>query len=93
MFSRWCCIKLCCKWKNLKEKIFDNIWIQPAAGDAIIRCSISFWHIEQSNERKVNLDDDMQGSYLGTEYSQEQIEKELKNIGANFEILKYEGFN
>ena len=29
----------------------------------------------------------MQGSYLGTEYSQEQIEKELKNIGANFEIL------
>ena len=32
----------------------------------------------------------MQGSYLGTEYSQEQIEKELKNIGANYEILKYE---
>ena len=38
----------------------------------------------------MNIEDDMQGSYLGTEYSQEQIEKELKNIGANFEILKYE---
>ena len=78
--------------KILKEKIFDNIWIQPAAGDAggSLGAALALWHIEQSNERKVNSDDDMQGSYLGTEYSQEQIEKELKNKGANFEILKYE---
>ena len=78
--------------KILKEKIFDNIWIQPAAGDAggSLGAALALWHIEQSNKRTVNLEDDMQGSYLGTEYSQEQIEKELKNIGANFEILKYE---
>ena len=78
--------------KILKEKIFDNIWIQPAAGDAggSLGAALALWHIEQSNERKANLEDDMQGSYLGTEYSQEQIEKELKNIGANYEILKYE---
>ena len=78
--------------KILKEKIFDNIWIQPAAGDAggSLGAALALWHIEQSNKRTANLEDDMQGSYLGTEYSQEQIEKELKNIGANYEILKYE---
>ena len=78
--------------KILKEKIFDNIWIQPAAGDAggSLGAALALWHIEQSNKRTVNLEDDMQGSYLGTEYSQEQIEKELKNIGANYEILNYE---
>ncbi len=78
--------------KILKEKIFDNIWIQPAAGDAggSLGAALALWHIEQSNERTVNLEDDMQGSYLGTEYNQEQIEQELKNIGANYEILKYE---
>ncbi len=78
--------------KILREKIFDNIWIQPAAGDAggSLGAALALWHIEQSNDRIVNVEDDMQGSYLGTEYSQEQIEKELKNIGANFEILKYQ---
>ena len=34
MFIWWCCFKLCGKWKNYKEKIFDDIWIQPASGDA-----------------------------------------------------------
>ncbi len=78
--------------KILREKIFDNIWIQPAAGDAggSLGAALALWHIEKSNDRIVNVEDDMQGSYLGTEYSQEQIEKELKNIGANFEILKYQ---
>ncbi len=78
--------------KILKEKIFDNIWIQPAAGDAggSLGAALAFWHIEQGNKRKVNLDDDMKGSYLGTEFTQEEIEKELKSIGANFEILQYE---
>ena len=78
--------------KILREKIFDNIWIQPAAGDAggSLGAALALWHIEKSNERIANLEDDMQGSYLGAEYSQEQIEKELKNIGANYEILNYE---
>ncbi len=77
--------------KILKEKIFDNIWIQPAAGDAggSLGASLALWYIEQANERIVNLEDDMQGSYLGNEFSQEEIEIELKSIGANFEILKY----
>ncbi len=78
--------------KILKEKIFDNIWIQPAAGDAggSLGAALALWHIDQGNKRSVNLEDDMKGSYLGTEYNQEEIESELKAAGANFETLKYE---
>ena len=78
--------------KILKEKIFDNIWIQPAAGDAggSLGAALALWHIDQGNKRSVNLNDDMKGSYLGTEYNQEEIERELKAAGANFETLKYD---
>jgi carbamoyltransferase len=78
--------------KILKEKIFDNIWIQPAAGDAggSLGAALALWHIDQGNKRLVNLEDDMRGSYLGNEYNQEEIEKELKAAGANFDIFKYD---
>ena len=78
--------------KILKQKIFDNIWIQPAAGDAggSLGAALALWHIELQNKRVVNIKDDMNGSYLGTEFTQEEIEKELKSNGANFEILDYE---
>jgi carbamoyltransferase len=78
--------------KILQEKIFDNIWIQPAAGDAggSLGAALALWHIDQGNKRTVNLIDDMKGSYLGAEYNQEEIENELKATGANFETLKYE---
>ena len=78
--------------KILQEKIFDNIWIQPAAGDAggSLGAALALWHIDQGNKRKVNPNDNMKGSYLGTEFSQSQIEKELKLAGANFETCDYE---
>ena len=78
--------------KILQEKIFDNIWIQPAAGDAggSLGAALALWYIEHQNRRTVNSKDDMKGSYLGTEFSQEEIEKELKLIGANFKIFSYE---
>jgi len=78
--------------KILREKIFDNIWIQPAAGDAggSLGAALALWHIDQGNKREVNLDDDMKGSYLGTEYTQDEIEKDLKTAGANFETFKYD---
>ena len=78
--------------KILQEKIFDNIWIQPAAGDSggSLGAALSLWHVEHGNERKINPNDDMKGSYLGTEFSQDEIEKELKLLGANFEVLGYE---
>jgi carbamoyltransferase len=75
--------------KILKEKIFDNIWIQPAAGDAggSLGAALALWHIEQKNSRKVNAHDDMQGSYLGPEFTQTEIEEQLEEIGAKFETL------
>ncbi len=78
--------------KILKEKVFENIWIQPAAGDAggSLGAALALWHIDQGNKRIVDLNDDMKGSYLGTEYNQEEIERELKDAGANFETLNYE---
>ena len=78
--------------KILQEKIFENIWIQPAAGDAggSLGAALALWHIEQGNKRVANPKDDMKGSYLGSEFSQENIEKELKSIGAKYEIVDYE---
>ncbi|WP_440690256.1 carbamoyltransferase family protein [Candidatus Pelagibacter sp. HIMB1782] len=78
--------------KILKEKIFDNVWIQPAAGDAggSLGAALALWHIEQGNTRKINKNDSMKGSYLGCEFSQQQIEKELNSLGANFQIVEYE---
>ena len=77
--------------KILKENIFDNIWIQPAAGDAggSLGAALALWYSDKNNDRKVNLNDNMKGSYLGPEFTQDQIENELKSIGANFETVDY----
>ena len=78
--------------KILKEKIFDNIWIQPAAGDAggSLGAALALWYLDQGNKRIVNPKDSMKGSYLGPEFTQNEIEKELKSIGANFNTFDYE---
>ena len=75
--------------KLIKEKIFDNIWVQPAAGDAggSLGATLALWHIEQEKVREINTKDSMQGSYLGPIYSQTQIEKDLKNLGAKFHVF------
>ncbi len=77
--------------KILKEKIFDNIWIQPAAGDAggSLGAALALWHIELGKKRIVNSNDSMNGSFLGNEFNQEDIERELITVGANFETLEY----
>ena len=78
--------------KILKENIFENIWVQPAAGDAggSLGAALALWYDNQSNDRNVNHKDDMKGSYLGPEFTQTEIEKELNSIGAKFDILDYE---
>jgi len=78
--------------KILQENIFDNIWIQPAAGDAggSLGAALALWHIDQGNKRKINSNDSMKGSYLGPEFTQDQIEKELRSVGANFETITYD---
>ena len=78
--------------KILSNKIFDNIWIQPAAGDAggSLGAALAFWHLELKKERKVSNEDEMQGSYLGPSYSNSEIENTLNILGAKFEILEEE---
>ena len=76
--------------KMLREKIFDNIWVQPAAGDAggSLGAALALWHIDQNKPRIVDYKDSMQGSYLGPEYSQQDIEEQLNKAGAKYEIFK-----
>ena len=75
--------------KILKEKIFENIWIQPAAGDAggSLGAALAFWHLELNKDRKFTNNDQMKGSYLGPFYSNEEIQKSLTNLGAKFDVL------
>ena len=73
--------------KLLKAGIFDEIWVQPAAGDAggAIGCALSAWHEYYSMERRIQKPDAMRGAYLGPEYSNEQIREVLQALGAVFE--------
>ena len=75
--------------KILSEKIFDNIWIQPAAGDAggSLGAALALWHIELKNNRNININDNMNGAYLGPEFNDEQIKNDLNKLGANFTYL------
>lgn len=73
--------------KLLGEKVFDNIWIQPAAGDAggAIGAALGVYHIMLGKERKAsNRLDGMKGSYLGPSYTQQDIERRLAAVGAIF---------
>ncbi len=75
--------------KILKENIFENIWIQPAAGDAggALGAALALYHLEKKQIRKINTSDSMKGSYLGPEYTQSEIETQLNKFGAKFEVL------
>ena len=75
--------------KILNSKVFENIWIQPAAGDAggSLGAALAFWYLELKNKREVDPQDQMKGSYLGPNYEQIDIENELNKIGAKFTIL------
>ena len=78
--------------KILENKIFEKIWIQPAAGDAggSLGAALVLWHKELNKEREISKTDNMQGSYLGPEYSQSTIEDILSNLGAKFEVIDEE---
>jgi carbamoyltransferase len=72
--------------KILKDKVFKDIWIQPASGDAggALGSALAVWHKELNQLRIVNSNDAMKGSYLGPDYDQVTIEKELSECGAIF---------
>ena len=81
--------------KILKEKIFDNLWIQPAAGDAggSLGAALVYSYNELNNNRS-EFKDLMKGSYLGPDYDDEEIESVLKKNKAKYtkysenEVLK-----
>jgi carbamoyltransferase len=74
--------------KILREKIFKDIWIQPAAGDAggSIGAALAAYHLHFGNERIVNGThrDTMQSALLGPAFSQEEVEEHLRKAGAKF---------
>ncbi len=76
--------------KILKEKLFDKIWIQPAAGDAggSLGAALAFWYQELKKSR-VEFKDQMRGSYLGPKYNDEKILNSLKNLKAKFKQSNY----
>ncbi len=76
--------------KVLKEGIFENIWIQPAAGDAggALGAALAGYHIHRGQPRTAHGHKDaMQGSYLGPAWSQMDIERRLSDAGAKFTVL------
>jgi carbamoyltransferase len=76
--------------KLLKEKIFDRLWIQPAAGDAggALGAALGAYHIMLNQPRKVTHGiDAMKGSYLGPQFSQQDITERLTRCGAVFATL------
>lgn len=71
----------------LRENIFENIWIQPAAGDAggALGAALASWYIHHAKERnRTESRDEMCGSYLGPEFSNDEIRASLDNCGANY---------
>ena len=74
----------------LREKIFDNIWTQPAAGDAggALGAALVTWYSHYKKDRQITSDmDAMRGSYLGPEFLNTEIEAELSTFGAIFKKL------
>ena len=78
--------------KILKEGLFKNIWIQPASGDAggALGAAQAFYYQELDNSRKILKTDSMNGSYLGPQFTDDQVENELKSCGANYKKLTFD---
>ena len=76
----------------LREGIFDDLWIQPAAGDAggALGTALLIWHQLLGKPRETNGRDSQQGSLLGPHYSQGSIREVLDRAGAAYEILPEE---
>jgi carbamoyltransferase len=75
--------------KLLRENVFDKIWIQPASGDAggAVGAALAAYYLMLAQPRKVDKQDGMQGSYLGPEFGQADIEQRLSQAGAKFDVV------
>ena len=75
--------------KVLRDGHFDNIWIQPAAGDAggAVGSALAACHLFRGQPRKASGADGMSGAYLGPGFAQDEIERRLTAAGAKFDVL------
>ena len=75
--------------KLVREKIFERIWIQPAAGDAgsALGAAFAALHLHFGKPRRVGRDDAMKGTYLGPSFSNETIQAYLRDVQAPFHVL------
>ena len=75
--------------KLLRDGAFDNVWIQPAAGDAggAVGAALAAVHLFEGKPRTVNGRDGMAGSLLGPQYAQADIERRLTAAGARFRAV------
>ena len=80
--------------KILREKIFENIWIQPAAGDAGgalgVAQSIYYQHFNKPRQCFESGVDNMKGSYLGNKSTNEEIKDYLDSVGARYHFIDSE---
>jgi carbamoyltransferase len=74
----------------LREGPFNDIWVQPAAGDAggALGAALSVWHEYLNNPRQTNGSDHMQGAFLGPQFSNDDIRAYLDGIGAKYVRLE-----
>jgi carbamoyltransferase len=75
--------------KVLRDGRFENIWIQPATGDAggAVGSALAAYYLFENQPRKTNGADGMSGAYLGPHFAQADIERRLIVAGAQFEVL------
>ena len=75
--------------KVLRDRSFENIWVQPSAGDAggALGAALAVYYLFQKRSRVINKLDSMNGAYLGPEFSQAEIEARLTAIGAKFKTV------
>jgi len=76
--------------KVLRDAKFENIWIQPGAGDAggAIGAALGAYHLYCGQPRRTHPGlDGMRGSYLGPQFAQPEIERQLKAAGAKFDVV------
>lgn len=76
--------------KLQRERIFDGLWMQPAAGDAggALGAALVAAHMFKQEPRQVNTQSDgMKGSYLGPSFETDDIARRLAAVGAKFEVL------
>jgi len=80
--------------KILREKIFENIWIQPAAGDAGgalgVAQSTYYQHFNKPRQCFESGADNMKGSYLGNKSTNEEIKDYLDSVGARYHFIDSE---